>query len=37
MGTTVGIVDGVVVRSDVGLKGTDDESDEGIVVRRSLG
>ncbi len=48
MRTTVGIVDGVVVRSDVGLEGTDDGSDvglvgtddgsdEGIAVRRSLG
>ena len=37
MGTTVKIVDGVVVRSDVRLEGTDDGSDEGIAVRRSVG
>ncbi len=48
MGTTVGIVDDVVVRSDVGLVGTDDGfdvelvgtddgSDEGIAVGRSVG
>ena len=34
MRTTVGIVDDVVVGSDVGLVGTDDGSDEGIAVRR---
>ena len=33
MRTIVGIVDGVVVRSDVRLVGTDDGSDEGIAVR----
>ena len=48
MGSTVGIVDDVVVGtdlglegtddgSDVGLVGTDDGSDEGIAVRRSVG
>ncbi len=31
MRTIVGIVDGVVVRSDVGLEGTDDGSDVGLV------
>ena len=31
MRTIVGIVDGVVVRSDVGLEGTDDGSDVGPV------